>query len=148
MMPATPNLAMPLLFAAQAQKEITHNEAITLIDVLLCGCVEAVASDPAALVPQAGQAWIIGAPPVGLWSGRGGQLAVFTAGGWRFVPAVSGMRLFDRTSQVVRRCNGTSWPAPPPIADPTGGTTIDVEARSVLTALLATLRGSGLLNTT
>ena len=31
---ATPRLGLPLLAAAQAQKHVTHNEALTVLDVL------------------------------------------------------------------------------------------------------------------
>ncbi len=39
----TSRLSLPLLHASQAQKEMTHNEALTLIDLLLHGCVAGVA---------------------------------------------------------------------------------------------------------
>lgn len=147
-MALTPNFAMPLLFAAQAQKEITHNEALVIVDALLAGCVEAVAADPAALDPSDGDLWIVGPSPVGAWAGRAGQIAVFTAGGWRFVPAVNGMRVYDRDGGVMRTFNGSIWPAPPAIADSSGGATVDTEARATLAAVLSALRTIGLLDAT
>lgn len=144
----TPNFAMPLLFAAQAQKEITHNEALTLIDALLARCVEAVTSDPALLTPQEGMAWIIGPSPVGSWAGRGRQIAFFSSGGWRFAPAVRDMRLYDRSAGVERIFDGAAWIAPPAITDPTGGGMIDSEARAVLVMLLVALRKAGMLAAT
>lgn len=142
----TPNFHMPLLFAAQAQKEITHNEAIVLIDALLAGCVEAVVSNPASLSPSDGQAWIIGSDPVGLWAGRAGQVAVFTSGGWRFAPAAAGMKLLDRSAGVILRNTGSGWSAPTALADPAGGAVVDSEARSAITAILAALRESGMIH--
>ena len=38
----TDRLLLPLLATAQAQKEVTHNEALTLVDLLLAPVVEAV----------------------------------------------------------------------------------------------------------
>lgn len=147
-MPHTQNFELPLLYAAQAQKEITHNEALVLIDALLGGCVEAVVNDPASINPDEGKAWIIGAAPVGVWSGRVGQIAVYSAGGWRFAPALPDMRLFDRSADVILTHNGTGWTAPVAIAEPSGGTTVDAEARATLAALLAALRSAGLLDAT
>jgi len=34
-LPSTPRLALPLLAVAQAQKEVTHNEALALLDLLV-----------------------------------------------------------------------------------------------------------------
>ncbi len=147
-MSITPIFALPLLFAAQAQKEITHNEALVLVDALLAGCVEAVASDPASLEAAEGHVWIVGSSPVGAWEGHAAQLAIYTAGGWRFAPAVTGMRVHDRADGVVRIYNGSAWPAPPAIADATGGATIDIEARATLVTLLSALRANGMVAAT
>ncbi|WP_312846581.1 hypothetical protein [Sphingopyxis sp. PET50] len=40
-LPSTARLALPLLAMAQAQKEVTHNEALTLLDLLVQPVVEA-----------------------------------------------------------------------------------------------------------
>lgn len=147
-MPDTPNFALPLLFAAQAQKEITHNEAIAVIDAVLTGCIEAVANDPASLAPQEGQMWIIGSAPVGAWSARAGQLALFTAGGWRFIVPMEGLRLLDRSANLLRMRRSSGWSARAAIADPAGGTTIDNEARLAIAAILAALRESAIVAAT
>lgn len=144
-MSATPNFNMPLLFAAQAQKEITHNEAIVLIDALLTGGVQGVANDPASLAPADGQAWIIGSSPVGTWSECAGQVAVFTPGGWRHVPAAEGMRLYDRAATAIRMYSGTVWSDPVAVAAPAGGTVTDSEARTAIAAIVAALRESGII---
>ena len=34
-MPATPRLALPLIAAGQAQKDVTHNEAVLALDRLV-----------------------------------------------------------------------------------------------------------------
>lgn len=143
-MSSTPNFTLPLLHAAQAQKEITHNEALVLIDALLAGTVYGLSNDPAALSPQPGETWIIGNSPSGAWSGQAHRIAVFSAGGWRFAPAVAGMRMFDRAAGVVRHFDGITWRGFGAIADVAGGSVVDVEARITLTAMLAALRQAGL----
>lgn len=147
-MSQTANFALPLLFAAQAQKEITHNEALVIIDALLGGCVEAVAADPAELEPAEGSAWIVGPSPVGAWAGKAAQIAIFTAGGWRFVVGVAGMRMYDRAAAIVRMHDGGTWSAPPAISGASGGMVVDVEARSTVALMLAALRSHGLLDAT
>lgn len=139
---------LPLLFAGQAHKEITHNEALVLIDVLLCGCVEGVVSDPDSVEADEGKAWIIGPSPLGSWTGHATSIAISTAGGWRFAPPVIGMRVHDRVSGSMRIYDGSAWLAPAAIPDPVGGGTIDSEARLTLTTLLSALRGMGFLPVT
>jgi hypothetical protein len=136
------------MLAAQAQKEITHNEALVVIDALLSGCVEGVASDPDSVVAQEGQAWIVGPSPLGIWAGHAAKIAIFTAGGWRFAPPVTGMRLYERTGAVVRLYDGSVWLGPGAIIAPAGGDIIDVEARSTLASLLSALRNLGLVEAT
>ena len=142
-MSSTPNFSMPLLHAAQAQKEITHNEALVLVDAMLAGIVVGMTNDPAALSALPGQAWIVGAAPVGAWAGQASKIAVFTEGGWRFATARDGLQLRDLAEGVFRRFDGSSWNAFPPIAAPVGGATVDAEARSTLIAVLAALRQAG-----
>src|SRR3546814_3824403 len=68
-MPITPRFSLPLLAVAQAQKEVTHNEALTLLDALVHAAIEAgpLATPPAN--PALGQCWIVDAAATGVWSG-------------------------------------------------------------------------------
>lgn len=90
-MPATPRLGLPLLAVAQAQKEATHNEALVVLDALVHAAVEAgpIAAPP--LDPAEGQCWIVDPMPVGEWAGREGLIALWTAGGWRFLVPREGL---------------------------------------------------------
>lgn len=56
----------PLLAAGQAQKEITHNEALTLADALISGAVEAGPLNAPPSAPTPGQMWIVGDNPSGV----------------------------------------------------------------------------------
>ena len=155
--------ALPLLVPGQAQKELYHNEALTLIDAVLHAAVEGRrVSPPAAPVP--GQAWIADAGASGDWAGHAGQLALWAAGGWRFVVPTESMTVWDKAAGVTRRWISGSWnegtiaaarltvggqqvvgsrQAAPPT--PSGGTTIDAEARAALAAVTVALRTHGLI---
>ena len=52
----TARFNIPLLAAGQAHKELFHNEALARIDFLLHPIVQAIETDPAAIVPVAGHA--------------------------------------------------------------------------------------------
>ena len=138
----SPRLALPYLFTAQAQKEATVNEGLARIDALLTPAVEDIASNPP-MSPSEGECWIIGANPQGDWAGKENDMAVFTAGTWLFVSPQVGMAVFDKAAGVPRRWDG-GWVAPNIPTSPSGGATIDAEARAVIDALLAMLRNAGI----
>ncbi|MPT49088.1 MAG: DUF2793 domain-containing protein [Sphingobium sp.] len=160
--------ALPFLAAGQAQKEITHNEALTLIDVLLHMRAEEVGRSVPPEHPVVGQCWVIAEDSSGEWNGKGNWLACYTSGGWRFVAPQPGMRItsVDASESTGRFWiyDGAQWVLCPAQMDglyiggkhilggqgahisvPAGGTVIDVEARSKLTQILALLEGHGLI---
>ena len=158
--------ALPLLAAAQAQKETWHNEALTLIDALMQCMVEGVADTPP-MDAAAGTCWIVGAVPDGEWAGRAGQVAAWTTGGWRFVAPPTGMIVRTRGGDAEREWTGSAWvprmlagtglrvdglpvvgARHAAIAVPTGGSVVDGEARGAIAAILAALAGHGLIGPT
>ncbi len=144
-MPATPRLALPLLAVSQAQKEVTHNEALTLLDALVQASVEAgpLATPPAS--PAVGQCWIVGAAATGAWSGRGNAIAIWTAGGWRFSVPREAMVVARLSDNARLRFQGGIWAVPGTIEAPAGGSTIDSEARGAISMLILHLAAQGLL---
>lgn len=144
-MPATPRLALPLLAIAQAQKEVTHNEALVLLDALVHATVEAGPLDDPPADPGEGQCWIVGAVPSGAWSGQAAAIALWSAGGWRFVAPRPGIEVVRLDDGARLRFDGGLWAGPATIAAPAGGSTIDSEARSVIGALILLLEAQGLL---
>jgi hypothetical protein len=144
-LPSTARFALPLLAMAQAQKEVTHNEALTLLDALVQPAVEAgpLAAPPAS--PAAGQGWIVGSGASGAWDGEDGALAVWTAGGWRFVAPRAGMRTHRLSDGAWLRFDGAAWIEPDTVASPAGGATTDSEARAAIDAVILALVGHGLL---
>ena len=154
---------LPLLVPGQAQKEHFHNEALVRIDALLGAAVEeGPRADPPA-APAEGQAWIVAEAAGGAWAGRTDSLAAWTAGGWRFVTPVAGMRVWNRAADYEMRWDGAGWTAGevfgskivvagqqvvgsrlPAVPSPSGGTVIDNEARQAINAIIATLMSHGL----
>jgi hypothetical protein len=161
---ATPRLALPLLQAAQAQKEITHNEALLLLDALAHAAIEEPALNTPPSAPAAGQMWLAGATPTGAWSGQAGKLALFCPGGWLFIAPKEGMVLWVKSTGVFIRYVATSWTSGDwpvsalkvggvqvigargaAIADPTGGATVDSQSRAAIGQILAAMRAHGLI---
>ncbi|WP_332816868.1 DUF2793 domain-containing protein [Sphingopyxis sp.] len=144
-MPTTPRFALPLLAVAQAQKEVTHNEALTLLDALIHAAVEAGPVAEAPVAPVVGQCWIVGAAATGDWAGRAQAIALWTSGGWRFAVPRGGMQATRLADGARLRFDGSIWVEPATIDAPSGGSTIDSEARSALITLILHLEAQGLL---
>ncbi len=135
---------LPFLAVAQAQKEITHNEALVRIDALLHPVVQGELAVPPTLTDaDAGKCWLVAAAPTGEWTGKTGQIAVWIGGGWRFCAPAEGMRARLQSQNIDRIRSGGVWITPPAIPNPASGSVVDVEARAAIASLLAHLRAIG-----
>ncbi len=80
---ATPHLALPLIAASQAQKHVTHNEALALLDALVqLACLDKdLAAPPPG--PAEGDRYLVTADaPGGAWAGLAGQVVRYADGVW------------------------------------------------------------------
>ena len=112
---------------------------------MLHGAIEAEQAAPPA-APVDGQMWLVAAGASGAWLGQAGKLAARQAGNWLFVTPRDGMKLLNRASGQEIRYSG-SWKSAARPALPSGGTTIDAEARTALAAILTALTTAGIVPT-
>ena len=108
-MQTTANLSLPFIAAAQAQKHVTHNEALAALDALVHLAVASrTASAPPAAVEE-GARYLVAAPASGGWAGREGQIAVMSGGAWSFLAPRAGWRvwLVDEARLIV--WSGVLW---------------------------------------
>ena len=73
----TPRLSLPFIMPSQAQKHITHNEAIQALDALVQPVVESRTITAPPVLPLEGEAWIVPAAATGLWAGHSDEIAAF-----------------------------------------------------------------------
>jgi hypothetical protein len=104
---ATARMKLPYLVASQAQKEVTHNEALEIIDVLLHAFALAIENTPPD-VPEKNDCYIIGTEPQGEWENYSNALAYYTTG-WNFIEATEGMTVWVRSTRCHYTYDGTSW---------------------------------------
>jgi hypothetical protein len=105
------HLALPYLAAAQAQKHVTHNEALRRLDGIVQLAVLGAAATTPPSTPAEGDRYLLGASPTGDWSGHGGDLASFTDGAWWFATPETGWTAFDRSSDALLVLKSTGWTA-------------------------------------
>lgn len=160
----TNRLQLPLLHAGQAQKELSHNEALVLIDLVAPASVTAIADTPPA-DPEPGDCVIVGPAPTGAFAGRAHAIAGWTGSGWRFVAPVPGQRCWTAALTREARYEPGEWrigelhaaqviidgdpvlgPRGAAVPAPTGGATVDAEARATLAAIIARMVAHGLVD--
>ena len=106
---ATTFFSIKELTQGQAQKEITHNEALRVIDVLLTKSVisSVLTAEPA--TPADGDFYIVAAGATGAWAGQDNNLALYINAAWIFVTPPADLILFDKAAGNMVKFSGGSW---------------------------------------
>jgi Protein of unknown function (DUF2793) len=108
-MPDSPNLILPYLAAAQAQKHVTHNEALSLLDGLVQLAVASRATATPPPTPFDGVRYLVPAGSTGEWATNIGKIALRMEGAWRYVTPVEGFALWVSDEDKFLAFNGTVW---------------------------------------
>ncbi len=105
----TANLELPLVQAAQAQKHVTVNEALALLDAAAQLRLASVTEVEPAPAPADGMAYFVPPGAGGEWALHPGRVAVFSNGGWVFVTPRVGWRgwIVDQAASAV--FDGVAW---------------------------------------
>ncbi|MCL4674606.1 MAG: DUF2793 domain-containing protein, partial [Pararhodobacter sp.] len=104
------NLELPYMADAQAQKHVTHNEALERLDAIVQLSVSAFEAVTPPVSATEGAVWAIGPGAVNDWVGHDGDLAMWSNGGWVFVTPRTGWRAALGTD--LRVWDGTGWSEP------------------------------------
>ena len=104
---ATAHLALPFIMAAQAQKHVTHNEALRILDGLVQLSVldRDLAAPPAS--PADGDRYIVGSGATGDWAGWDLNVALWTDGAWLRLPPRTGWRAWVEDEGLLLVYDGT-----------------------------------------
>lgn len=104
----TPNLDLPYILPSQAQKHVTHNEALALIDAVVQLSVKDRGRAVAPSAPVEGDRHIVAAGAGGGWAGRDGAVAAFVDGGWLFLEPRPGWLCWieDEAALAIREADG------------------------------------------
>jgi hypothetical protein len=115
-MDSSPRLQLPLLLPNQAQKHVTHNEALRRLDALVQLAVadRDLTAPPAS--PEEGACWLVGAGASGDWAGHDDEIAAWQDGAWAFIAPATGWRVYVADEALLCVWSGAGWteavPAP------------------------------------
>jgi hypothetical protein len=110
-MDETINLKLPYIVAAQAQKHVTHNEALRALDAIVQLMVldKDLAAPPGS--PAEGSRYIVAASPTGAWAGQAGRIAAFQDGAWAFYAPLEGWLAWIADENAAYVFDGATWGA-------------------------------------
>lgn len=123
----TTNLELPYIAAAQAQKHVTHNEALRQLDIIVQLSVadRDLSSPPPD--PEDGTRYIVNVPGSGAWLGHDGQVAVWQDGAWAFYAPKTGWLAWVVDEGQIVVWEGGQWSSfSASSGDPGGGEPIEI----------------------
>lgn len=106
----TPVLELPYIVAGQAQKHITHNEALARLDQIIHISVESrtVANPPDIDTIEAGTRYVIANGATGEWGEHSGKMAVRASStGWDFITLGTGWIIWVKDEAAAFIFDGT-----------------------------------------
>lgn len=115
-MTATPRLSLPLLAAGQAQKHVTHNDALARLDALIHLFVDSRTQTAPPVSPAELSAYIVPEGGSGLFAGRTDQVALFEDGGWTFLMPRPGWQAWVADEGEHNLWTGTEWRRDSPLS--------------------------------
>ena len=113
----SPVLSLPLLQPAQAQKHVTHNEALRCLDMLVQTSVRSRSRTEPPPAPEEGEMHIAAAGAAQGWAGRDGQVALYADGYWSFAEPRAGWRVWVEDEARLAVHDGAEWGLPLPVLE-------------------------------
>ncbi len=105
----TPNLGLPFIEGGQAQKHVTHNEALRILDAAIQVAVldlDRTAPPPS---PAEGERHAVALGATGAWTGHGNAIATWQDGAWAFLVPRTGWCIWSVADDVMFVFDGAHW---------------------------------------
>lgn len=105
----TANLGLPCIEGSQAQKHVTHNEALRILDTLVQLAVldRDLTAPPGS--PTEGQRWIVKTGATGAWAGHANAIAAWQDGVWQFSAPQIGWLAYVVDEGALLAWTGSVW---------------------------------------
>ena len=108
-MDTTPRLQLPYIAPQQAQKQVTYNEAMRLLDLLVQPAVLSRSLGTPPAEPAEGDSYVVATGAGGAWSGHDQQFATWIDGGWSFRTATPGWLCFVVDASEIAVLTPGGW---------------------------------------
>lgn len=105
----TTNLLLPYILAAQAQKHISHNEALRILDGLVQLSVKSRKLTAPPESPADGDRYIVGTGATGDWTGWDLSATLYSDGAWLRLPPRAGWRAWVEDEAALLVFDGEGW---------------------------------------
>lgn len=127
-METTDNLNLPYLMPSQAQKHVTHNEALRALDILVQLSVVSRGQQTPPVGPQAGARYIVPQGAGGEWTGRADNVAAWQDGAWTFHIPRNGWLAHVEDEAALFSFDDGVWKEPKFSMGPTGQLGVNTSA--------------------
>ncbi|MDX3927064.1 MAG: DUF2793 domain-containing protein [Shinella sp.] len=104
----TNKLQLPYILPSQAQKHVTHNEALQTLDAVVQLTLTDITDTPPP-EPAEGACFGIGPSPSGAWASAPGRMAIQQDGYWQFAEPQRGWLGWRRSDDRLYVHDGTEW---------------------------------------
>ncbi|GAA3855242.1 DUF2793 domain-containing protein [[Pseudomonas] carboxydohydrogena] len=108
-MTETANLGLPFIDGSQAQKHVTHNEALRILD----DAIQIAVLDTTLTVPPSspvdGERHIVANGATGAWAGQGDSVATWETNAWRFLAPKAGWCVWSVADDALLVFGGSAW---------------------------------------
>lgn len=145
-MDQTLNLKLPYILPSQAQKHVTHNEALRLLDAVVHLSIKSRTRTDAPETPASGDRYLVAAPALGSWTGKDGTIASFIDGGWLFVAPAVGWQAYVEDEAQLLVFDGNLWKGVSSVPDNLSLSMLGVQARTDAVNRLAVSSDASLFN--
>lgn len=111
MLQATAKFTLPLIDASQASQDVTHNQAILMLESMSSLAVASITPTVATPgSPANGDAYLVDASPTGTWADdtAGGKIAFYFQR-WYYVTPIEGLLTYAKDDDSLYSYDGAAW---------------------------------------
>jgi hypothetical protein len=109
MMSTTARLLLPYIAPQQAQKQVTYNAAMALLDQLVQPSVKSRTTTAPPGSPAEGDTYIVAPSATGDWTGKDGKLAAWLSGAWSFLAPAEGWLAYVADAAELAVFTSGAW---------------------------------------
>lgn len=106
-------LALPYIIASQAQKHLTHNEALAILETLVQPVISDIAAIEPPIDPAEGNCVVVASGATGVFAGKDSMIAAWIAAAWHFHTPQDGWSVVRASDRQIFVYGASGWAAPP-----------------------------------